>query len=415
MEYLDIIGIGAINFDYIFFCKKLEYRNRIQPEFGQEYLNGSREGIYEDIDKLLYTTEHTHQLCGSALFAVKTAHAICPELKTSYVGVCGKPTKRELDAGFNADIKEEFSFLYNTEWLFFDEGDPGIALVRIVNGTRNWIDINTGVNSKLQEYIEKKEKQEGIDFADFLSNSKWIHLSSLSDFSQFNFLIQKVKVAKEKNPLLRVSIDPGYEYTKDHKMELRDAFSVADYVFLNNNELENLIGDNSLSDNNKYNVLSSIFNNYKSSNTQVIIIKSKDRHTLASFNDGKLIVSNYWHRKMKICKIQNDTGAGDAFAGGFIASMLTPRLLVHQPMPIHIGAVSAMARMKCKDDDPFSTISHNTRSYINDVQNEEVSNYKQLIQLFIGEIKKQIQTFIIGIITGVIGSLIVWWIQWLSR
>ena len=74
-----------------------------------------------------------------------------------------------------------------------------------------------------------------------------------------------------------------------------------------------------------------------------------------------------------------------------------------------------MARMKCKDDDPFSTISHNTRSYINDVQNEEVSNYKQLIQLFIGEIKKQIQTFIIGIITGVIGSLIVWWIQWLSR
>lgn len=37
--YLDVIGIGAINYDYIFFCKKLEYRNRSMPEFGQEYLS----------------------------------------------------------------------------------------------------------------------------------------------------------------------------------------------------------------------------------------------------------------------------------------------------------------------------------------------------------------------------------------
>ena len=39
MEYLDIIGIGAINYDYIFFCKESEYKNRMLPEFGQEYLN----------------------------------------------------------------------------------------------------------------------------------------------------------------------------------------------------------------------------------------------------------------------------------------------------------------------------------------------------------------------------------------
>lgn len=94
MEYLDIIGIGAINYDYIFFCKELEYKNRLLPEFGQEYLNSTREAIYEDINKLMYTTEHTNQLCGSAYFALKTAHAISPELKVSYVGVCGQPTKK---------------------------------------------------------------------------------------------------------------------------------------------------------------------------------------------------------------------------------------------------------------------------------------------------------------------------------
>ncbi len=83
-------------------------------------------------------------------------------------------------------------------------------------------------------------------------------------------------------------------------------------------------------------------------------------------------------------------------------------------MPIHVGAISAMARMKCIED-PFPSIASDTSSYINLVQNNEVENYSQLIQLFVGEFKKQLPTFSIGIVTGVIGSLIVWWIQWLSK
>lgn len=411
MDYLDIIGIGAINFDYIFFCKKLEYKNRRRPEFGQEYLDVSREAIYEDIDKLLYTTEHTHQICGSSYFALKTAHAIFPELKLAYVGVCGKPTKRELDMGFSTDTKNEFSFLYNSDWLFYDEGEPGIALVRVVKGTRNWIDIDSGVNSKLKEFIIKKETLEGKDkFVEYLSKSKWIHMSSLSDFKQFQYLVQKVKKAKEINPLLRVSVDPGYEYTKKYKMELRDVFSIADYVFLNNNEVECLIGDSSLSEKNKISVLALVFNNFKLSNTQVIVIKSKNKHTLISFKEGKWTVSNFWHQKLRVSKIKNDTGAGDAFAGGFIASMLSPHLLTHQPLPIQIGAISAVARMKSYEE-PFTTIAGDTRIYMDKLQKDEIFNLKQLVYMFVERLKKQTSTFLIGTITGIIGSLIVWWIQ----
>lgn len=78
---------------------------------GQEHLNITRKMIYKDIDKLMYTTEHTNQICGSTYFALKTAHSISPELRLSYVGVCGKPTKRELVIRFSEDIKKEFSFL----------------------------------------------------------------------------------------------------------------------------------------------------------------------------------------------------------------------------------------------------------------------------------------------------------------
>lgn len=160
------------------------------PEFGQEYLNSSRGSIYDDINKLMYTTEHTIQICGSAFYALKTVHSIDSKLMLSYVGVCGKPSKKELDVGFTTNIKEEFSFLYNTDWLFFDEGAPGLSLVRLENGTRNWVDINPGANSRLKEYIINKEKQEGDkSFIEFLSKSKWIHISSLSDFEQFQFIV----------------------------------------------------------------------------------------------------------------------------------------------------------------------------------------------------------------------------------
>lgn len=411
MEYLDIIGIGAINYDYIFFCKKLSEKKTKLPESGQEYLNVNRKSIYEDIEKMRYTTEHTNQICGSSFFALKTAHAISPELKLSYVGVCGKPTKKELDSGFNLDVREEFSFLSNTEWLFFDDGEPGIALVRMVKGTRNWIDIDPGVNSKLESYIRDKENKDGKDsFIEYLSKSKWIHISSLSDFQQFCFIIQRVKEAKKINPLLKISIDPGYEYTKEYKLELREAFSVADYVFLNKNEFDNLIGDGSLSEKNKYNVLSSAFNNYHMSNSQVIIIKNKSRQILISFKNGEILVSSFCNKKLWLRRIKNDTGAGDAFAGGFMASMLSTRLLVHQPMPIRVGSITAVARMKCRDD-PFLSIANDTKAYMDKIRKEEASNLKQKYRLLIASIKKQITTFIVGIITGVIGSLIVWWLQ----
>lgn len=415
MEYLDIIGIGAINFDYIFFCKKLEYKNRKLPEFGQEYLNISRHAIYEDIKKLMYTTEHTNQVCGSAFFALKTAYAISPELRLSYVGVCGKPSTEELDAGFKSNVEEEFSFLHNTDWLFFDKGEPGLSLIRLERGTRSWIDIDPGANSKLKEYILRKEKEEGGNsFIEYLSKSKWIHISSLSDFEQFQFLVQKIKEAKKINPLLKISIDPGYEYTKKYKLELRDVFSIADYVFLNNNELENLIGDTSLTKKNKYNVLSSIFNNYKLSNTQVIIIKSESKHTLASFQEGNLSVSTFWNNKLIKRKIQNDTGAGDAFAGGFITSMLSTRLLIHQPTPIKIGAIAALARLKSREE-PFGVISNDVKKYMNTIEKDETYNIKHLLSILFHKIKSQLSSFFIGIVTGVIGSLIVLWIQWLCK
>lgn len=90
--------------------------------------------------------------------------------------------------------------------------------------------------------------------------------------------------------------------------------------------------------------------------------------------------------------------------------MLSTRLLLHQPTPIRVGAIAALARMKSREY-PFSAIENDTRKYVDMIREDEKYNIKQIFSLLLNKIKNQLSSFFIGIVTGVIGSLIVWWIQ----
>lgn len=407
MEYLDLIGIGAINFDYIFFCKKFDDLKTKYPEIGAENLNKDRKNIYNNLKKLLYNTKHTEQIGGSSFFAVKSAKAVTQDLKVGYVGVCGNPQELKNDFEFCLDLNNEFNFLSSKEWLFFDDGNPGIALVYLNKGIRHHIDINAGVNDKLQRYVTEHENEKGDNsFAMYLANSKWIHLTSLSQFDQFRFFIEKIKQAKELNPQIKISVDPGSEYVKDKQLDLHEVFSIADYVFFNESEFKDFIGGNNLPENISYEVISSAFNKYHLSNTKVIVIKGKAKNMLISFKDGEMYISHYWHKKLSTSIIKNDTGSGDAFAGGFIASLLSSQLLIHQPTPISVGAIAASARLKTETDSPFSRIAQDTNTYMAKIRAVEANACKQKIKFNIRNIKNDISSYIAGIVTGIIASII---------
>lgn len=72
--------------------------------------------------------------------------------------------------------------------------------------------------------------ESGHSFVDFLCTTRWIHLSSLSAFNQFMFMVKKVQEAKVRNPLIKVRIDSGYRYVKNKKVELRSIFNIADFI-----------------------------------------------------------------------------------------------------------------------------------------------------------------------------------------
>ena len=110
------------------------------------------------------------------------------------------------------------------------------------NSTRGNIEIDPGINNKLLYFIKQKESQ-GADFTDFLSKTRWIHISSLSAFDDFLEIIQYIRDAKQRNPFLIVSADLGDEYTSGKRRQLleKHVFEVFNFIFLSNQEKMNLL------------------------------------------------------------------------------------------------------------------------------------------------------------------------------
>lgn len=224
MKYVDVIGIGAINYDYMFHCKKTDNIN-VSPDSGREDIGRPENEVENEIVELYRSgKEPVTQIGGSAFLALKAIHAIDKTLSISYVSVCGQLNDFDKRYGNISNIKSELAFIDNQDWLFYtDDTTPtekryiGKSVVRLHKHVRDNIKISNGANDLLLDCIEKKEKEDGTPLVDFLAQAKWIHISSLSTFEQFEKIMSYVFKAKEKNRFLRISIDPGFQYTDEKK------------------------------------------------------------------------------------------------------------------------------------------------------------------------------------------------------
>ena len=263
-------------------------------------------------------------------------------------------------------MEAELAHLDNREWLFSTKersDDPyyrsiGKSVVRLYNHTRNCIRITACANNTVRERIEEK-KAAGGDLVSYLSQARWIHSSSLSDFNQFEANIRDVMKAKEMNPMMKVSIDPGFEFTSKHRERLRPLMKAADYVFLNKREKANL-GGNAETEEELYRNLSEFF----AGTNCTLIVKYDNKHDVIRFEDGKPVIRTICHNRLDIKEINNDTGAGDSLAGGFIAGMLDERTNGDIEGPIALGVLAAKGRMTCFDsEDPYLKIQKMADEY----------------------------------------------------
>ena len=113
MAGLDIICIGAINYDYMFHCTGLDLVET-SAGGGDENLSNPISDVENDIQELaIKGKEYTTQIGGSAFITLKVAKHILPNLQVAYVGVCGTPSPFDLRFGKTNDIDAELAHLDN--------------------------------------------------------------------------------------------------------------------------------------------------------------------------------------------------------------------------------------------------------------------------------------------------------------
>ncbi len=370
MAGLDVICIGAVNYDYMFHCTSFDLN--VEDKEGSEDLNDGLADVERDVHELaMKGREYTTQIGGSAFITLKVIKHILRDLKVAYVGSCGMPNAFDLRYGKTNNLDAELAHLDNREWFFtpedrfLDPYDKAIAksVVRIYNHSRNCIKIAPCANNKLLERIQEKEEQTGESFAAYLAQARWVHLSSLSDFDQFEAIVQYVIEAKKLNPELKVSMDPGFEYTSKRRDRMKPLIGCVDYLFLNKSEKKNLgLGEDRLRP--QYRNICEYCTDARMNPDQTLIVKRDDRHELLQFKDGKSVIRSVRHKKLFQYQMNNDTGAGDSFAGGFIAGMLDRQIDGDIAEAIQLGVLSAKGRMLSFDyENPYLNIQKMTDEF----------------------------------------------------
>ncbi len=375
--FLDIIAIGAINYDCIFFCDRVhrisETASGADVGEVEEKFSYTREDICRQIDLLLTEAEHRISVGGSSFNSLRTAREIDKKIQLGFVGVCGKPAETEIRLGFDPDPTTTFTFLDNQDWLFFDEEPPGLSCVQVMkaDGNRGDIAIVPGANNLLKERIQQREQEKGEgSFARYLSRSKWIHISSLADFDAFLFIVEHLKAAKQMNPLLQISFDPGYLYTREYKPQLREMIDLTDFLFLSQSEFDNLTEKSAHPGWKDRELIEELYRYSGENPKRVIVIKDKANNVLYRYRNKRVKRLKFRHEQLSDSRILNDTGAGDAFAGGFICGNISERMQLHHPVPMELGARAAIARME-ELGDPYGNIHSVTNHFLKEFENYE--------------------------------------------
>ncbi len=404
---VDLICIGAINFDHVFSCKKSEIIHKSKIDDGEETFVSSDEfqSIYDNIKS--HSHEPTIDMGGSALLALKAVKNMASNINTAYVGVYGKipkTVKKNTHFSKPSEIKNEISkFADNTDWLFESSLNTGCAIVNQHNKKRQFIRISTGANVRLLKKINSKIKTDSAgnnnlnSFVSFLQSAKWIHITSLPNINDFLDIMQYIGLAKENNRHLIVSMDPGYKYTKSEWEKLENILCFVDFLFLSKIEFSNVCKNIGFKESEK---IAHVANQLKQNNSmaQILIIKEQSKTLLISLVNDTPFVRTYHHERLPSFKIMNDTGAGDVFAGGFIVGMLTPEMLSYQPAPIKLASTAAKYRLK-SERWPENLRSVTYDFFEKNMKNEQ-RNIKQKLKIGIQLLKNPVIEIVIGFLLG---------------
>lgn len=311
---LDIIGIGSLNLDFTITAEKFK---ALQPEkvraamqkleFGAERLVSLDD--LEHIISLLGPDSFQTTLGGSAFNTIHAIAALHSGIKTGYVGVAGRT--------YNSNLNfESFMHSLSIDDKYVDictNQNCGISISVNHDGMRSFL-YYPGCNDAIAEFLRRGYSNIRL----YLENARILHITQFSNDKATTILSDMIQEVRKHTPSVIISCDPGYCWIKNMTPALRGILRTADFLFLNALEFDLLEGCDPLSDLEK---ADRIYKHFDLQKTQ-IIAKKESQINLYHHSNHKTVEKCFDIHVISKEHIIDATGAGDAFAAGFLTAQI---------------------------------------------------------------------------------------------
>ncbi|BBC29217.1 hypothetical protein SGFS_005080 [Streptomyces graminofaciens] len=328
---LDVVGIGALNLDYLTHSDatpgarepwlplstriaELLDDGRPAPEWGTEAAVDEAT-VYAALEAANPSALQT-SLGGSAYNAVNALAQMQLDLRLGYVGVAGRVPGPGLSA-----IRQLESLGVDHPFVFRDDDHLcGVCFAFTENGERTLL-THAGANAAMADHIDAAFD----DLVAYLATARVVHVTSFLDDRTPRRLLDVLQAVKQASPGTLISFDPGHVWSHQSTPEIEAMVSLADFLLLNHREFREL-GRCAEQDNDE--IVAARLLDRLADDRAVIIVKRRTGIHAWRRDESKVLDDFYPQIVLADDEIEDATGAGDVFAAGLLAALTADRLKI---------------------------------------------------------------------------------------
>lgn len=359
----DVVGIGALNLDYIHPTDHHPHHTAGQlsaritallqdssavPEWGTESAV-DQDTVYAALEACDASTLQT-SLGGSAYNALHTLSQLQLDLRLGYVGVAGRVPGPGLSAvqQLHADGIEHSHVFQDPQRLC------GVCFSFTEDGERTLL-THAGANAAMAEHLEASFDQ----LVAYLADTRIVHVTSFLDPHTPSVLLRVLEAVKTANPATLLSVDPGHVWSLDAGGAVGGIIALADYLLLNHREFREL-GAGAEQDVDE-DVATRVLKRLASDRAQLLVKRRAGIHAWHR-EDSKVFDDFYPQLVLADDQVEDATGAGDVFAAGLLAVLVGDRLQTE--LGSMLGMTLARHKLRYVGSHGHTQLARVTRDFI---------------------------------------------------